>query len=597
MKYFLRVGQKAVKALTVTMLIGVIMVFMGGLAYAQEKSVTEKLLDIMLANHEISKTQYDALLKQAEAEKRAEVQKVLDAQRDAEAQAAAAQAAAAQAQTAQAATAKVAAATPEVQPRDFHVYWQNGLRFTSNDLADDIHIGGRAQIDMGDAEPDTLLARTAAKGSLLGTSFASTAKTGGYGDQVRRARIQLDGKIWNNVEFNTQFDFSPSYTASYATNPISTKTATLTTGNAVNFADMWVGVRDLPCIGRIRVGQMYEPISLEQQTSDNWTTFMEKGLPVNGLVPNRNVGVATMNTFFDDRLGYQAGYFFQQQVSYSTNGVAQDSTGDLFSPHLDSTNAAARITALPWFQNNGEQLVHLGIGYEHKFRNDIENNNGIGNPGYITYSSSPEANMFSPLVNSGTFLASGVDTIDPEFAFVCGPFSVQAEYMYAMASNIASLPKTGFPTVGTAGSPTNNNASFHGWYAYASYFLTGEYRPYNRTASPQDYQATFGRPVPKCNFDPRNGGIGAWELAFRVSQLDLNDPTSGFNGGFETDYTAGINWYLNPNVMVKMNYVHAEVQGNTAPTTTPPTTLPLGESFFGTTGTDNIYEMRFQVAF
>ncbi len=593
MNCFFKMGRKVIfKALTVTMIIGVAMVFAGGLAYAQEKSVTEKLLDIMLKSHQINQAQYDDLLRQAQAEKIAEAQKIIDAQRVADEQVAAAQAAEAKV------AAEVATAPAARKPTDFEAYWKNGLRFTTDDKAFDIHIGGRTQVDIGDAEPDNLLTTSANKG-LLGTNTPSkAAKTDGYGDQLRRVRLDIDGTIWSNIEFITQIEFAPSYsttnvvTRSFtAAGAASTSTAFLSTGYGISFADVWLGVKDIPYVGRIRVGQMYEPISLEQQTSDNWNTFMEKSLPVNALVPNRNTGIEVLNTTCDDRIGWQVGYFFQQQVASSTNGVPLDATGDLFSPHLDATNVAARFTALPWYQNNGEQLVHVGIGYEHKFRDDtaFANNGTNGNPGLIDYKSSPEANLFSPLVDTGNFLAKGVDTIDPEFAFVCGPFSVQAEYMYAMANDIATNPNT-FQA-------TNNNAYFHGWYAYASYFITGEHRPYNKTPSPSDYQATFGRVIPNCNFNPRNGGYGAWEVAFRVSQLDVDGSNAGINGGFETDYTAGINWYLNPNVMVKLNFVHAEVQQNTGINSSSSSTSPNFETFFPTNGTDNIFETRFQIAF
>jgi phosphate-selective porin OprO/OprP len=116
---------------------------------------------------------------------------------------------------------------------------------------------------------------------------------------------------------------------------------------------------------------------------------------------------------------------------------------------------------------------------------------------------------------------------------------------------------------------------------------------YNKTASPSDYQATFGRIIPNCNFNPLIGGIGAWEVAFRVSQLDTNDTTAGFNGGVETDYTLGINWYLNPNMMVKMDYVHAAVGSHNSVAAGANTSyglLPVASS-------DNIFETRFQIAF
>ena len=50
-------------------------------------------------------------------------------------------------------------------------------------------------------------------------------------------------------------------------------------------------------------------------------------------------------------------------------------------------------------------------------------------------------------------------------------------------------------------------------------------------------------------------GTGAWELAFRVSHLELlsNAP----QGGTLTDLTAGVNWYWNPYSKLVLNYIHA----------------------------------------
>ena len=59
-------------------------------------------------------------------------------------------------------------------------------------------------------------------------------------------------------------------------------------------------------------------------------------------------------------------------------------------------------------------------------------------------------------------------------------------------------------------------ASFNGSYAFASLFLTGETRPYLVE------EGEFDRIVPKSS-------IGAWEIAARVSGIDLNDPSVGVN--------------------------------------------------------------------
>jgi phosphate-selective porin OprO/OprP len=50
-------------------------------------------------------------------------------------------------------------------------------------------------------------------------------------------------------------------------------------------------------------------------------------------------------------------------------------------------------------------------------------------------------------------------------------------------------------------------------------------------------------------------GPGAWEVAVRLSQVDLND--DGWTGGRNTDFTAGLNWYLTPHLRFTSNYIHA----------------------------------------
>jgi phosphate-selective porin OprO/OprP len=600
MKHFMKCGRHLfVKTLVLAVLIGVVAVLAGGSAYAQDQSVAEKILNIMLKSKQISQEQYNELMKQAQAEKAAQAEKLKEAQRALDQQRALEAQTALSAQKAEAAAQKTAAAAPvEKQPNDFRAWWKptDGLHFTSENKAFDIHVGGRIQADIADAEPDNNLTKWGNGSFSSGHGSGAPTQLGGYGDQIRRARMDIDGTIYNNVEFIFQPDFAPSYkattvvkTATLTKGVLTTTTTSLTTGPAITFADMWVGVKDIPYVGRIKVGQMYEPLSIEQMTSDNWNTFMEKALPVQALIPGRNMGIEMQNATCNDRVGWMLGYFFQQQAATSSNGVYQDTTADLFSPHLDATQFAMRLYGLPYYQNNGERLLHIGLGYSHEFRtNDVKSlaNVSANNPGALDFKSSPESNISSALVDSGYFLATGVDIVDPELALVYGPFAAQAEYIWIAASGVRSA--SNYLPLGA-----NHDATFNGWYTEFTYFLTGEHRPYATNASPATYQATFGRPIPNSNFDPAHGGIGAWEVAFRISQLNDNDSNSGFNGGLETDYTFGINWYLNPNVMVKMNYVHALVDAHSHG-------VGSNANYYGslpTNGTDNIFETRFQIAF
>ena len=107
------------------------------------------------------------------------------------------------------------------------------------------------------------------------------------------------------------------------------------------------------------------------------------------------------------------------------------------------------------------------------------------------------------------------------------------------------------------------------------YFLTGENRSYNRQT------ASFVRVTPFENAIYARGvglaGIGAWQLAFRYDWLDLN---SGLvKGGNIHNLTAGVNWFLNPNTKIQLNYVAGFVN-NTAPVAGPNNSLN-GSRFVG----------------
>ncbi|SPJ14310.1 exported hypothetical protein [Syntrophobacter sp. SbD2] len=266
MKCFLKFRRKVIfKMLTVTMLLGAFMLFTGAWAFAQEKSVTQEILDIMLESRQISQDKYDALLKRAEAENLAAAQKIAEAQK------AAAQPAAP--------TAGTHGVPTSAEATGLSASWRNGLRLSNEDKSFDVHVGGRLQWDFADADPSkSLINWSHGAFAPTGTTFSET-KVNGWGDQVRRARLLIDGTVYKDFEFSDQIEFAPSYTATtvlksatLSGGKLTTTTTSLTTGPAVTFADVWAGAKDVPYLGRVRVGQMYEPIGLEQRADRIGTT-------------------------------------------------------------------------------------------------------------------------------------------------------------------------------------------------------------------------------------------------------------------------------------------------------------------------------------
>jgi len=60
--------------------------------------------------------------------------------------------------------------------------------------------------------------------------------------------------------------------------------------------------------------------------------------------------------------------------------------------------------------------------------------------------------------------------------------------------------------------------------------------------------------TPLRSFSLKTGGWGAWEVALRYSNLDLND--EAVQGGEIDDLSFALNWYPNAYVRLMANYVN-----------------------------------------
>lgn len=326
------------------------------------------------------------------------------------------------------------------------------------------------------------------------------------GGEFRAARLDLRGEIYDNIEFRTEYDFSGD-------------------DSDPDFKDVYAGIKGIPYLGNLRIGHFREPFGLEDLTNLSYIMFMERALP-DLFAPNRNLGVMASNTLFDDRMTWAIGAFETTDNFPSDNDADED----------QGYAITARLTGLPWYADEGKRYLHLGLAYSHR------NPDGAT----ISYATRPEAHLANQYLNVNSNLINGfrltdarADNIDlwgTEAMFVYGPFSLQGEYMLSQVDT----------TFG-------GDVDFDGWYLEGSYFLTGEYRGYETKG------AVPARVKPKSNFSlGENRGWGAWELALRYSTVDLNDGI--VRGGEESNWTLGLNWYLNPNTKFMLNYVLADIE-------------------------------------
>lgn len=408
--------------------------------------------------------------------------------------------------------------------------WKNGLWTESNDKSFRVHVGGRTQVDyVGYAGSEEVQFGKGGVGQLKdGVNF-------------RRARLQVDGTLWEVIDFLAEYEFLGN---TFDVDPL-TPAVPIDIVNTPGPTDLWATLTHIPVLGNFRVGNMKPPISLEHLTSSRWLDFMERsfgfdtyiGGTNNGFVP----GMMLFNWSADERFTWAVGIFKNNQtvLGWNVGGGEWDATG--------------RLTWLPIYENKGRTLMHLGLGVSHRDLND-----DIARLRARTLLRNGPFTLQTRLAD--IIVGGGAQTVVvPEFALILGPFMVQAEYFGSWVTN------TTFPPVAGKNFGTTYSQSA---YVQTSYFLTGENRPWllhgGSGAAPD-------RIVPYRNyyFVPGHDGrhlfnSGAWQVAARFSWIDLDNQVA--QAGTLYDVTLGLNWFLNPNMKFQWNldYAFRNFAGNTS---------------------------------
>jgi phosphate-selective porin OprO/OprP len=252
---------------------------------------------------------------------------------------------------------------------------------------------------------------------------------------------------------------------------------------------------------------------------------MERPL-LDAFAPSRKLGVMAFDTFADKHGTWQIGLF-----ASDSNDDAEEQTSH------GGEAVTGRMTYLPYWDEPSDGRYYMHLGGCFSFRLPPQDTARFGYwPGFRP--GSFDNIVWPRWADTGTIDVNNVTLLDLEWAWVMGPFHVQAE----AAANL--IDQIGGP-----------NLAFTAWYVEAGWFLTGESRPYLQET------AIFNRVTPfESFFRARTSrgictGRGAWQVAFRNDQLNLNN--QNIQGGRLVDLTFGLNWYLNPYTRVYFNYVHA----------------------------------------
>ncbi len=270
----------------------------------------------------------------------------------------------------------------------------------------------------------------------------------------------------------------------------------------------------------ITLGQHKAPFGLESNNSDNYNTFLERGMFTNAF---GNAGA-------ERRIGLSVAYAPKETLNVAVGlfgdneSISRSTVAPVTNTPDESWGVNGRVTYEPIFEPG--KILHLGLsGY---YRTALKSGD---TQDAVRLTDRPNIR-----VDNGNIIDSGVIPNvrslrygGAEAAAVFGPFTLAGEVGRLSIDRRAA-----------------ENQSFTGFYLYGSWFLTGETRPFRA--------GNFDRVRPFKELG--KDGLGAFELALRYDQLDLaNTPVLARVGNDALSWTLGLNWYFNPYAKLMVNWV------------------------------------------
>jgi phosphate-selective porin OprO/OprP len=384
---------------------------------------------------------------------------------------------------------------------------------------------------------------------------ASGIAAGGIGNLedgtfFRRVRPYLEGTIYDVYEYRLNLALENDQFSE------------------TGFDEFWVAINKIPLIGTIRIGHVKNAVGFEgdMSASSRTMTFMERSSYSEAIERNENfvTGLWFNNNFLDEHATYTYTIFREDQAA---------SSGAFFGD--GQYGMQGRLTALPIYEADGRCWMHLGLSggwrngvnniatspfrtFQLRARPEMRDDDPGGSPS--GGQAIPNANS-NRMVDTGPIAAHNQWLLGLEYCYVRGPFSIQAEYGWTWLDDAFGVAPAGL-TLNPAIVPATNYM-FSGGYVQLAYTLTGEARGYDRA------RGTLARPYFNGGpFTPAwlvrdadgnlNWGLGAWEVAFRYSYLDLNDG-HGLNriqGGRMDGLGVALNWYMNANVTCMFDWIY-----------------------------------------
>ncbi|WP_445488829.1 OprO/OprP family phosphate-selective porin [Rhodopseudomonas sp. RCAM05734] len=353
------------------------------------------------------------------------------------------------------------------------------------------------------------------------------------GINTRRARIGLVGKFFGDWNYSLVYDFGGS------SDGFGGAAAGSLPGGGVSGVEnaylSYTGFK--PFGGKLAIegGIMDVPYTLDEATSSNDILFMERASA--GIIAT-NIAAGDFRSAFGARW-YNDSFWIGAYATGPSSGAIHSASS--VTPNGATEQFGTVVRAAGLVLSGKDYSFHLGGDAQFLIE---PSHNLVTGAKTLTLSDRPELRLDpTSLVSTGAIAGvSGAQVYSAEAAGTYGSLYFQGEYFWY------NIDRTAFAAL--------PSLKFDGGYVQASYVLTGESHAYNAAT------ASYSGIKPANPFSATGGGWGAWEIAGRVSTVNLNDQlatANGIAGGRQTVYTAALNWYVNGNIRFMFDYLHGDV--------------------------------------
>jgi len=319
----------------------------------------------------------------------------------------------------------------------------------------------------------------------------------GNGTSIRRARFAVKGQI--DESWYGEFDMDLA-------------------NGLVELKDALIRYTGIPNLD-LQVGNFKENFSIQRNTTSRYLQFMERPMVCSALAPSRHLGINAK--YAKDWFWFSAGAFTQEVAGNEEWTNVADNNKDF--GRNAGYSLTTKVVFRPLYKMDNASL-HIGAAYSYRtakvsqatgewgtYRASARNSTSINRKKYL------DTNNLKDYDHNNLWTV--------ELAGHWDGFRYEAAYI---GDNVRF--KNDAPAV-----------NLSGWYVQAGYLLFG---------GNQRYDANGGK-YTKIKPGRKWGDL---ELCLRYEFLDLNAPEQKVFGGSAEAFAVGLNWWVNNNVKIQLNY-------------------------------------------